>query len=640
MAEPAAASAGREASRREALWLVGLLVAGLVIRLWLWHQRWINPDEGAHLMDGRLTLEGLVPLVHFDSRQVLYTYLIAGLVGLLGSDYALIRLCVILAGLLIALLIFAIARRLLGSRVGLLAAGIYLFLPLAVIFSPTVHTEPFATLPACLAFYLLIRHLEPGGGWGTLVGAGVVLGLGYYIRESNLAATLGAAGFIAVCTARAPRLLARRYAVLAAAFLLPCGAIGLAYSRFLTPAEWWWSSLNPLSIVLKSTATLTTMVAGVSTGGALRELRLEQQPWHTTVRYLREVLNLDLVLVMGAALSLTVLVAARRQRDRLARLWRSYALLYAWIGGLGLAYGYWSLHRGFFPQYLEELLPPLAILLASVTVELFGHWGLERHWNWVAAGLGAYALGAFLLFHFAPTLDPPKYLYFILPAVGLAWLQLGREGRSARWLALAGVVVVWLGLIALNPGLPPTMLKLLKAVTVPGFLAAAWLASRSRGEPRGRIAAFAGVALLVTTVGWSYSAAGRRLHRDYETVWSPAAVREIAGYLRQHSRPGDEVLSGGLIWEFQAGRPPFARISHPLPFMFGLTAQESGELGRRLAASPPPFVVLDGYTELTYGVVVAGFDRLLRDGYTLVDSAGPARYPVQLFQRRADVGTR
>lgn len=624
MAEPVA---GRAPAR---LWLVVLLAAGLLLRLWLWHGRWINPDEGAHLMDGRLTLQGLVPLLDFDSRQVGYTYLLAGLVGLFGSDYALIRLCVILATLLNALLIYAIARRLLGERVGLLAAAIYLFLPLAAIFAPIVHMEPFASLAACLAFYLLLRHLEPGGGWGALAGAGAMLGLGYYVRESNLAAAVAAAGFLAVCTPGEPRLLLRRCAVLAGGFLVPCAAIGLAYSPRLTLGEWWWGSLNPLSIVLRSSAQL---VAGVAAGG-LHELRVEQQPWATTLRYLREVWRLDFVLVTGAALSLAVLVLAPR-RDGRARLRRPYALLYAWTGALALVYGYWSLHRGFFPQYAEEFIPPLAILLASVTVELLARWGFDRAFGPAAAGLGAYALGAFLLFHFAPRLDLPSYLYFVAPALALAWLQLAGAGRTARWLALAGGVAAWLGLVEVVPGLPVALLKLLKLATVPGLLAAAWLVSRRQPPPGRDAAAFAGVALMVAALGWSYAGAGRRLHRDYETVWSPAAVREIAGSLRSRGRPGDEVVSGAVIWEFNAGLLPFERISHPLQFLFGLTPPESAGLGRQLAASPPAFIVLDGYTEQTYGAVVPGFDRFLRERYALVDSAGPADYPVRLFERRA-----
>ena len=54
------------------LLLLLILLAGLAVRLLLLQLRWINPDEGAHLLDARLWLAGQVPVADFGARQPFY----------------------------------------------------------------------------------------------------------------------------------------------------------------------------------------------------------------------------------------------------------------------------------------------------------------------------------------------------------------------------------------------------------------------------------------------------------------------------------------------------------------------------------------------------------------------------------------
>jgi len=64
--------------------LLVVLFASLSVRVWLLDKRWINPDEGAHLMDAVLALDGMIPSVDFHSRQPLYVYANAATLKLLG----------------------------------------------------------------------------------------------------------------------------------------------------------------------------------------------------------------------------------------------------------------------------------------------------------------------------------------------------------------------------------------------------------------------------------------------------------------------------------------------------------------------------------------------------------------------------
>ncbi|HEX5387032.1 MAG TPA: hypothetical protein VFW66_10055, partial [Gemmatimonadales bacterium] len=166
-------------------------------------------------------------------------------------------------------------------------------------------------------------------------------------------------------------------------------------------------------------------------------------------------------------------------------------------------------------------------------------------------------------------------------------------------------------------------------------LAAIWLAAGPRhAMSRANFGAFAGAVLVVGAAGLMYATAGRELRADYETVWSPQSVRKIAGYLERHAAPGDEVLSGAVMWELQADRPPFDRISHPLAFMFGMQPDSAAALEQTLEARPPAFVVLDGYTEQTFGAVLPDFQQVLSERYALVDSATGANFPVRLYELR------
>ena len=620
-----------------AIWLVAIVLVGFLLRLWLWRSRWINPDEGAHLMDGRLALEGLVPLVDFASRQVLYTYILAGLIALVGPDYSLVRLCVLLTMPATACLVFAIGRRLFDRRVGLLAAAIFAFTPLAIVWAPIVHTEPFATLAACLAMYALLRHLGAGGTWGALAVAGVLFGLAYYIRESSLAATFAALCTLALCSRREPARLVRRVAVLLAGFLAPCAAFALLYSRFLRPAQWWRSPLNPLSLVATQLGRVAAALGATPEGATPDTLRLPEQPWATTALYLREIASLDAFLLVGVVLSVALLLAATQRREELVALRLPGALLYPWLAGLTLVYGYWSLHRGFFPQYSEEFLPGLAILLAFVVDRLITWWLGRSSVGWGTVWLAIWAGIAFAASRLAPGLDLPRPAYVAVPAVGFAWWQLGGRAAWRQWLGVSAIAALGVWGLTAGLSLPPAAARALKLLFVPALLALVWRTGRTAASARHRsFLAYVGVVLLAAAVGYSYGAAARIVRPDYETVWTPGTVREIAGYLRTHSQAGDEAMSGAVIWELQADRQPFANISHPLEFMYGLPPDESATLASRLTRRPPRFVVLDGYTERSYGAVLPNLPRVLEQRYVVVDSAFGSYYPVRVYRLRDD----
>ena len=127
--------------------------------------------------------------------------------------------------------------------------------------------------------------------------------------------------------------------------------------------------------------------------------------------------------------------------------------------------------------------------------------------------------------------------------------------------------------------------------------------------------------------------AGATLSRSYDCDWPPETVAAVARTVAAHSSPQDEVLSGAVIWEFTARRQPFLRISHPLGFMEGMSEAERRRITEALAAQPPQVIVMDQYTQWTYGKRLPGLELLVARSYRLVGEFTEARWPVRVYAR-------
>lgn len=624
-------------ARRErvSLWLI--LLVSLVARLLLAPHRWIGPDEGAHLMDGILVLDGLIPAVDFASRQPVYTYLLSGFLALVGPNYAGVRIVAVLVSIANIYLVHAIAKRFFGGRIGVLAALLFAVLPLSVTWAPVVHTEPFAMLLSGLGIYFLVRHLQDDSR-GFLIAAGVTLSLAFFVRESSFGALVAAVVGLVLWSAGNLRRLSTRMLLLGASFLVPCVVIGALYLRHLTLAEWWVSQINPLSLFIKTVSGVSAALRSAAPDGSVAALRMDEQPWAATVNNLYQALMLCSGLVLGLLGSGVLLARSLiRRREEQSPPWKELGLLYAWVGALTLMYAYWVLHRGFFPQYAEEFLPALSIVTAWAAMQLYNRWQSPGRPVRAVMPFAVLAGLAFVQVKLWPRLDVPNYWYFLVPAVGLAWIQLPRSGRVGRWLVVlateAGILVV----LHLAPTVAPSLASPVRLLLVPVVLASVYLMC-PRGSARSwkEFSAYAGLTLLLTAFGMSFAASGRKLGFKSTSTWSPGVVSQVSDYLRANSKPGDEVASGAVIWELQAGRRPFANLSHPLGLLVmspDAAAAESARLEALLATHPPRFIVMDGYTELTYGTRINLRDVLDRR-YRLRLTATGSAFPVLVYQLR------
>jgi len=168
--------------------LILVLTLGLVsfaVRFWLLEKHWINPDEGAHLMDAVLALDGNIPMIDYSSRQPLYTYSLAGLLHIFGLHYVSGRLLPFLCSVMAGVTVFFLGKVLFDEKTAILASVIYFFLPLEFMNSLIVKTEPLSILLTCLSILAIALALQKGNNhWMVL--SGIVAACCFYVRQSAI----------------------------------------------------------------------------------------------------------------------------------------------------------------------------------------------------------------------------------------------------------------------------------------------------------------------------------------------------------------------------------------------------------------------------------------------------------------------
>ena len=623
--------------------LVGMFAIGLLVRVWLAQNQWIDPDEGAHLMDARLALDGLVPAVDFGGRQPLYVYATALFATLLGASVFHVRLFPVFASLMTGALVFLIARRLLDRRAAMIAAALFLLLPFSVVHSTQTKTGPLTMCLSAGAVYCFVLSSGRPRPAALLALAGALSALAFYVRQSTLAIPVALGLALLLQYRTAPIRALRTGTSLALGFTAVCLVVAGLYLAVLSPGGIWRSAeLNPLGFVVGKLTGSPSPAEPPPHEAADPQVRPEgpgsppeersDQPWTETRRMLSLTASLNASLVAIALLSLVALplVPPLGTHGR-----QGILVLYLWVLLLAAAYGFWTITRGFFPAYFSELVPPLAILAGYFVSASIHELDDDRGGQTllVIGMLGAAVFAAHSLF---PLPSLPKPAYFVIPTTGLALAYVLRRATRARAalavsaLAVASVVVMQAG--AKLTALPKYALYLALVPTayVVIFTAGGWTSLTARRRRLG----FMGLSLAVSALAWSLAQDGGIIDTRFAGLWSPGTVGKAAAHLRSNGRPTDEVMSGAVIWEFEAGMHTFMNYSHPLALQSGIPQPLKTEMEMRLRESPPAFIVLDGYTQRTYLRHLPMVAELLATRYSrtlVLELDSP--FPVEVFQR-------
>lgn len=620
-------------------WLIPVLIVGLLIRLWLLDERWINPDEGAHLMDGRMILDGLVPEVDYGSRQPLYVYVIAIIFKIFGISYIKVRFFLpLLSTMGVCLLVFFISKRLFDERVALLASCIYTFLPLSIIESVIVKTEPLTTLLSSMAICLLVYGVGSHRRSGLLFFlSGVFLSLAYYVRESSLAIPFAVFVFFIVAYWDKLQKLFINYVLVLCGYFSVCLAVFAFYSQFMTVKQILSSSINPLSFILQNLRKILGLVEMNAVAAGVDSFRLASQPWSETLSYLNLTLLTNSFLFAGLIFSLIILaytLLTKEDKENFKEVFLPLLLLYSWIFSLAIAYSYWVLHRGFFIQYFEEFLPPLSILLAFVIVFSMSKLELQKRVNMNTAIMTFFLIVVFFFTRKFFDLQIKSVIYFLISTAALSFLYFSRELGLNRWLytfiALGIVSAVLLKLASFCPYELKVLLYLILITIV--YLVLFKVSGLNLKKDLKEELGFIVFSILISSSVLSFAVSGSKMGVDFDSLWSPKTVRETSDYIEANSGEKDEIISGAVIWELESNRKPFMNKTHPLAYLFDISEEELEKIERELSENPPKFIILDGYTEKTYLKQINKLHLIMDEKYELKKVIDGSRYPVKIYE--------
>lgn len=618
--------------------LIMICVLSLSFRLWLVDKKWVNPDEGPHLMDSMLALDGLIPVAEFDSRQPLYVYVNAGCIKIFGTNYFSGRLCAVTFSLLTGVVVFLMAKSLFDEKIAVLATVIYWMLPLEVLQSSGVHTEPIVAFLSCLSLYALVRFSKRGEKpW--LIGAGIIAALAFYVRQSSIILPLTVLAFLAVLYGGRIQDVAKHFCFFLAGYLAVVLSVMGYYSRHIRLDLLLMSEMSPFGFLAKAGGKLVGSTSGsVEIFDPLETSIRSTEHWDLYYRHVQEAFSLHSFLVLGLIFSLVAFGRnlVKQNEGAISRHdLQAYALLYFWVFFLGTAYGYQYFTEGFYIDYSREFLPPLVLI--------FSAWlgssvlAVQRESGLVKLILGGLCLSG-IWFVLAPQVKIEGSGYLASIAITL-FILVGFAGAFNSLPRQAVFVSIFLGILALvlvsrqaplKPYFAGTLPSLILIGTIYGL---AWtLLEKTARPPWKRCPMVVALSFVVASFVVSINASGLRLSLTYDSIWSPKSVEQMAAYLRAHTGEDDEVISGGVIWELQALRRPFHNISHPLTFEEGISKEQAAAVTLAANRRPPKVIILDGYTEKTYMRAFPRLRELLETRYELGIASGPAMFPVLGYQ--------
>jgi len=627
--------------------LLAVFLVSLFFRLWLLDKRWINADEGAHLMDAVLVLDGKIPVVDFNSRGPLYVYLIAGFFKIFAPDYITGRLFPLLCSMLTGIVIYFLARELFHTKVALLSSVIYWMLPLEVSQSVIVKTEPLSMLLTSLSLYAVVLFWQHSRTqWLTL--AGVFAGMGYYVRPSSLIIPVTVFGFIVLIQRGRVREVAKHFSLFLAGYVSVILLVLAFYSKFMSLGELLMSGVNPFRLLSWAGEKILSF-SGLSLGSRNAVIsQTSDVAWvfnFPYLNYFRQAFNLHLFLLVG--LGFSVLTCCyylyTRSRREINKFIISHFLLYLWFFSLFIAYGFYYFAQGhFFIDYFREFLPPLVIILSawmfSAAPALAKDGVLER---FIVGGL-CLSVGLFFVESHYEVIGIGYHASIAVAVFALFSLVWSFESSARRLVFLISMVsILVLILFSRQPPLEAYFSGTVPSLAMIGIIyGVSWfLVVKQAGYSVTSFTKFISLSILFASFAVSLSYSANLLNLTYDSEWSPKSVKMTVEILKAHTRDGDEVMSGAVIWELEASRRPFQTISHPTAFIGGMSEKKRESIRTGMRTHPPKVIILDGFTEKTYFSRLPWLTGLLRARYQLLATVGASNYPISIYLESQFVGS-
>lgn len=606
-------------------WILLLLaMVALLLRLVLIQERWINPDEGAHLMDAQLLLEGQWPVADFGSRQPFYVFFIALFLKVFGISYTAGRLMPVFATLGSGIMLYLIGRRLFGAPSGLLAALMYWFLPLTWIWAVIVKTEPLTVFLCTISVYFFVEfQMLSNQRTLRLFLAGVFAALAFYVRQPALYLPMALVITILFFDSAAWSVRIKRMLVFLSGYLTVCLVFWGLFLNQMSIGQIFFSQLNPLNLIWNRAAHLLGVLPEqyrvVDTAG----FRILEQDLRYTLTAWRESVLLTLFILVAAAF----FVHSSFGKIAQSSLRSVYTGLLSWCGFVLLLYLFQSAQRGFYTQYFTECLPPLLLLAAGAFGRLFNP----------VPGRFFQMIATFALFYFLValhkvfwTVSLPLGGYFVLSGglVGLLLLIFKNSNKKGLffWLLahtmLMGIFTLFLEQVRLGFVFQLAFFMVMTCLITAKFQSKIWQKTTAFASN------LASAMLIIITLLITALYSGKILSPRYEAIWSPQTVRQVSEYLKIEGEAGDQVLSGAMIWTFEARLAPLFNVAHPTEFF----KKKSQDFILRFREERPRFIIDDGYTQRKFARYWTDLTEEIAKNYRQVAIFEGSRYPVVVYE--------
>lgn len=145
-------------------------------------------DEGEYAYGGQLLLQGILPYQQMYSMKLPGIYAVyACVLAVFGQTKTAIHFGLLLFNTATIVLIFMLAKRMVDSLAGVVAAASYAILSISQsVQGVSANAEHFVILPVVAGLLLLIRALDEERSW-LLFFSGLLLGIGFLIKQHGAA---------------------------------------------------------------------------------------------------------------------------------------------------------------------------------------------------------------------------------------------------------------------------------------------------------------------------------------------------------------------------------------------------------------------------------------------------------------------
>jgi len=629
--------------KRQYIFLLVLSIISFAVRFLILGNHWINPDEGAHLMDAVLALDGKIPIIDYRSRQPLYIYSLAGTLHIFGLHYISGRLLPLFCSFMIGINVFLLGKVLFDKQTAIIGSLIYFLLPLEFMNSLIIKTEPLSTLLTCISVLALsIFFRRNNSTWIVL--SGITSALCFYVRQSAVIIPVLAVIFMCfiVPKSRSSEMTKPLLFYLISYIATVSVIVGFYFSiagfnqKLLT-------ELNPFGFVFITIKKGFSMTTGmfdpgleISTANGVERFPL-RFPFFW--RNIKDALTMHLFLILGAVLVFMSVIRKRLKipSKKSKEMNVACGILFTWLLLLGCSYSFFLYLKGFHIDYFREFLPPLSLLFAvwvrSVVIKDAIHEHLVA-WLWACLGVLLCLISLNVLF-------PKAFSRGAVTGVGVALFVLAYYTSSVivnrKKVFVLCVVVLTSAIILSSAFQTPlyfsgkvTRLVLLSAVVLlPGLFVRV-----PRGEYLKVFLTPMVCSVVAGAIVFSMSASMKIVNWSYSAPWPPASLDDTAAFLKAHTSSNDRVMSGAVIWEVQSNRRPYLSISHPLELTKKINKTQLKELEKNIKSNGPEVIILDGYTEKTYLRQIPWLRVYIDAHYLMVHRSEGGKYPVEIYLKK------